>query len=81
VAAGTFNLPELYQSLAGRFKRRGNQWKDVQVHVYHTGQLGAPAQFLGDIKLFEELFEQTLAAAAGKGKLKLKRLFAERWKR
>jgi hypothetical protein len=79
-AEGTFDLPELHHSLAGRLKGRGDQQKEVEVHVYHAGQLGAAAQFLSDVTLFEELFEQTISAS-GKGRSKLKRLFAERWSR
>lgn len=77
---GAFELAELYKSVAIRLKRRGDEKKDVTVHVYHTGQDGAAGQFLKDVELFEEIFHRTVAASK-KGRLKLKRLFAERWKR
>lgn len=78
---GRFKLMDYYNSFASQLKARGNDQKDVEVRIYHTGQLGAGAQYLKDVTLFEDLFRQVLAASSGKGSLKLKRLFTEKWRR
>lgn len=78
--AGTFDLVDLHRSISSRLKAKGDAWNNVSVNVYHTGEAFAATKYLSDVPLFVELFERTLAASK-KGRLKLKRLFAEKWRR